>query len=77
MQRVIGDREVLGVLTIPEFEFRGINFSCSPARCYDIAPDGEHFITTDRRVTPPRAPVTHIQLVQNWLEELKARVPTK
>jgi len=60
------------------FEFRSIiNFGCSPARCYDIAPDGAHFIATRSRVPQSHAPVTQVQLVQNWLEELKARVPTK
>jgi hypothetical protein len=36
---------------------------------------GEVYRARDTPPTPPTPPVTHIQLVQNWTEELKARVP--
>ena len=47
-------------------------------RCYDVAPDGRGFYAV-KRVMPPRPPaVTHINLVQNWFEQLKLnRTPMK
>jgi hypothetical protein len=50
-------------------------FDCRPLRCYDVAPDGQHFYVRQYPVDPPPPPVTHINLVLNWFEELKARVP--
>jgi eukaryotic-like serine/threonine-protein kinase len=49
--------------------------ACMWVRCYAVAPDGQGFYAV--RMTPPAPvpPVTHIQLVQDWTEELKARVP--
>ena len=42
------------------------------ALSYDVARDGRFLMIDDE----PQ-PVTHLNLVQNWTEELKARVPTK
>jgi Tol biopolymer transport system component len=45
-----------------------------PVRGYDITPDGRRFLIPE----PPRyvpAEVTQLNLVQNWVEELKAKVP--
>jgi hypothetical protein len=53
-----------------------LSFGCVPNRCYAVAPDGERFYVRQMPPTPSPAPVTHIQLVQNWTEELKARVPS-
>jgi hypothetical protein len=39
---------------------------------YDVAPDGERFLI---RVRNPAALATEIQVVVNWFEELKERVP--
>jgi hypothetical protein len=47
-----------------------------PGRCDDVAPDGQRFYVTQTPTPPPRPVVTHINLVLNWLEELKAKVPT-
>jgi hypothetical protein len=59
-----------------EFEVRDLRFACVPMRCYDVAPDGHRFYVTQSQ-TPPSPPprVTHISLVQHWVEELKAKVP--
>lgn len=56
--------------------FRGRYQAGTPARGYDVMPDGNHFIMVkhDER---PAVPVTRIVLVQNWFEDLKARVPRK
>jgi Tol biopolymer transport system component len=54
-----------------------LSFVCFPSPCYDVSRDGQRFFVT--RTTPPPAPppVTHINLVQNWVEELNAKVPTR
>jgi hypothetical protein len=46
-------------------------------RLHDIAADGEAFYTTHRPMVEPPPPVTHINLIQHWFEELKAKVPVK
>jgi Tol biopolymer transport system component len=62
------------------FEFKGLEFGDAADRSWDVAPDGQRFYFISR--VPPKPgstsepPVTHIRLVQNWLEELKAKVPT-
>jgi serine/threonine-protein kinase len=60
-----------------DFDPNVLRISCSPMRCFDVAPDGQHFYAVQQG-TPPRAPVvTHINLIPNWFEELKANVPVK
>ena len=62
----------------PLFGLKGsaLNFSCGPVRCFDISPDGQRFYGIRITTPPPRPVVTHINLIQNWFEELKAKVPT-
>ncbi len=58
------------------FAFDGaeLAISCIKTRCYDVSADGKFFYAVWGE--PPRpVPVTHINLIENWLEELKARVP--
>jgi len=63
--------------TLFEFDsLRDLVFDCSPSRCYDVALDGQRFYATQRAAPPPPPVVTHINLIQNWFEELKAKVPT-
>jgi hypothetical protein len=50
---------------------------CLPSRCYDVAPDGQRFFFERQLPKEPAAPVTHVRLVLNWVEELKARVPAR
>jgi serine/threonine-protein kinase len=60
------------------FEFnslRDLTFDCSPSRCYDVAPDGQRFYAVQAAGAPPAPVVTHINLIQNSFEELKAKVP--
>jgi Tol biopolymer transport system component len=62
----------------PLFELGNeLGFSCYPVRCYDVATDGQRFYVTQARTPPPRPVVTHINLVLNWFEELKAKVPAQ
>jgi serine/threonine-protein kinase len=58
------------------FSSRELSFSCVPVRCYDVSSDGQQFYVNQGGDFPPTPPVTHISLIQNWLEEVKARVPT-
>jgi serine/threonine-protein kinase len=48
---------------------------CYPMRCYDVLPDGRHFLALRQEPVPPVS-ATHIHLVQNWVDELSARVPS-
>lgn len=50
---------------------------CEPVRCYDVTPDGQHFVFARSLPRDPLPPVTHINLILNWFEELKAKVPVK
>ena len=40
---------------------------------YDVAPDGQRLLIVTREEA---APVSQLDLVLNWFEELTARVPT-
>jgi hypothetical protein len=46
-----------------------------PRSCDDVAPDGQRFYGKQLRTPPPPPVVTHINLIENWFEELKAKVP--
>jgi hypothetical protein len=41
----------------------------------DVTPDGQRFVVTKVLPRDPPAPVTHVNVVLNWVEELKAKVP--
>jgi hypothetical protein len=58
------------------FDPRDLMFACPTVRCYDVAPDGQRFYVAQWRTPPPLPVVTHISLITNWFEELKAKVPT-
>jgi eukaryotic-like serine/threonine-protein kinase len=59
------------------FDGRKLNMSCMPGRCYDVAGDGQRFYAMQTE-TPPAPPVvTHINIVLNWFEELKAKVAVR
>ena len=42
---------------------------------HDVSPDGERFFVVQSHPYAPLPPVTHINLILNWFEELKAKVP--
>jgi len=58
-----------------EFDPRELLFQCTPARCYGVAPDGQRFYVLQTPTPPPPPVVTHVNLITNWFEELKAKVP--
>ena len=43
---------------------------------YDISPDGKRFLMI-KPVDPEESPPTQINVVLNWFEELKAKVPVR
>ena len=45
-------------------------------RAYDVTRDGKRLLAVQEKDRPP-IKVTEMILVQNWIEELKRRVPTK
>ena len=53
----------------------GSGWGCLPVRCYDVSPDGQRFFVRQTVASVPAPPVTDVNLVQNWVEELKAKVP--
>jgi len=58
-----------------EFDSRVLDLRGFPLRGYDVSPNGERFVALQRE--PRSLPaVTHINLMLNWFEELKAKVPT-
>ena len=59
-----------------EFNPNELAISCDfSVRCYDVAPDGRRFYAIKRIIPPQPPPVTEINLVQNWFEELKGKAP--
>jgi len=60
-----------------EFDPRDLHFVRNQVRCYDVAPDGQRFYVVQSHPYPPLPPVTHVSLILNWFEELKAKVPTR
>jgi serine/threonine-protein kinase len=59
------------------FAVKGASMAGDPIRQYDVAPDGQHFVLRLPEESPPPVPVTEIELVQNWFEELRAKVPAR
>jgi hypothetical protein len=60
----------------PTMLFSGNYARTTPNRNFDVSPDGQHFVMV-KPVMEPQLPITTMNLVVNWTEELKARVPTK
>jgi len=46
---------------------------------YDVSPDGQHFVMVEERKSPSddASQRSRIQVMLNWLDDLKARVPTR
>ena len=58
------------------FDTSDLDIECGPGPCYSVSPDGQRFITSQSLKTDPPPPVTQIHLIQNWLAELEAKVPS-
>ncbi len=50
--------------------------AAAPVHVYDITPDGQHFLFVQEPDTPLPPSPNQIQIIENWLEELKRKVPT-
>jgi hypothetical protein len=59
------------------FNPAGLAMVGTPARPYDVGADGQQFYAVQADNPAARPPVTHIDLIQNWFEELKAKAPVK
>jgi hypothetical protein len=59
---------------VPRTLFEGGPGPASATRSYDVYPDGQHFIMNKYDEFPDQR-VTRLNLVLNWFEELKRRVP--
>ena len=71
----VGVNPVTGATEKPRllFDVPGFTDQMEFTARYDVAPDGQSFIViTDT----PRPPLTKINVVLNWFEELKRRVPS-
>ena len=62
---------------MPRQLFEGGYIGGSPCRGYDVTPDGQRFLMVGEGEPPPHEPVTQINVVLNWFEELKRRVPVE
>jgi len=60
----------------PELLFSGSFFTFSPARYYDVTPDGQRFLM-NQGIEPEPEPPNELVLVQHWGEELSRLVPTE
>ena len=60
-----------------EFNPRLLDLSHTPAAAFDLTGDGQSFYAVQHSTPPPHPVVTHINLIPNWFEELKAKVPAR
>jgi hypothetical protein len=61
---------------VPRQIFEGKYGASASIRSYDVTPDGRRFLMVQQKERPPVS-ASEMILVQNWIEELKARVPLK
>jgi dipeptidyl aminopeptidase/acylaminoacyl peptidase len=59
-----------------QFKTDSFSFSCTPVRCYDVSPDGMRFYVFRAVAAGASPPVNQINLIQNWLDDLRAKVPS-
>ena len=59
----------------PRLLFEGDYVFGEPVIDFDVHPDGQRFLMI--QPSRPDPPVTHINIVLNWFEELKRRIPAK
>jgi len=60
----------------PRVLFQGNYGATAGIRGYDVTADGRRFLMVQQKERPPVS-ASEMILVENWLEELKARVPGK
>jgi len=62
---------------MPTVLFRMSLVRSNQTRSYDISPDGRRFLMVEPIDTLSPPPVTHLNVVLNWTEDLKQKVPTR
>jgi hypothetical protein len=60
-----------------KIDLNDLFFDTVVTRGYDVSPDGQRFFVVQRRSAPPNARATQVNLVLNWFDELKAKVPER
>ena len=58
-----------------QFDPEELALSAIPLRSYDVDSEGRFYGV--EQVTPLLTPVTHINLIENWFEELKVKAPVR
>jgi len=61
---------------LPRLLFQGDFGATAGIRGYDVTPDGRRFLMVQQK-DRPHTTVTEMILVQNWLEELRQKVPAR
>jgi hypothetical protein len=61
---------------VPKVLFEGTFRGQALTRGYDVSADGRRFLMV-RTLERPPSPVTQLVLTQNWLDELKQKVPAR
>jgi hypothetical protein len=75
---VLGERALAGVRVKRLRELRGLGTVVPGTRSPNTGVvHGQRFYVSQTPTTPQPPPVTHINLILNWPEELKARVPVR
>ena len=74
MMRVAVETDPAFVQGVPEVLFEGAYYY-GTGRSYDVAPDGRFLMLKAGAEGDAPPPSTQIEVVVNWFEELKARVP--
>jgi serine/threonine-protein kinase len=69
------DRDTGRVIGTPHVVIQGPYQVCSPMRCYDVAPDGQHFVMVKQPAVSDDPVNTQMALVLNWFDELKRLAP--
>ncbi len=57
-----------------EFDYRDLMFTGAVSPRYAVSPDGQSFLVGERNGQRQIAPVTHINIVLNWVEEMKRKL---
>lgn len=59
------------------FDNRQFYAACPVVRCFDVSADGRRFFGVQARIPTPPTPVSHINLITNWFEELRVKAPSR
>ena len=63
--------------TLFEFDGSTLQLASGVTRSYDLSANGERFYAVQTRPAAPAPPITHVDVIMNWLEDLKQKVPIR